>query len=103
MTHRLKEVLELTSEHTESMLVKTFASEEQRMFKCDIVRIALDSRDGKRVDLQLVSVPLICDPLCEQSVVCAVNRFPEISHLDLADTATCSDNLNVDILIGCDY
>ncbi|KAL5496661.1 hypothetical protein EMCRGX_G012994 [Ephydatia muelleri] len=40
---------------------------------------------------------------CRSSVVCAVNRFPEISHLDLADTATCSDNLNVDILIGCDY
>ena len=103
VTDRLKEVLQLTSEHTESMLVKTFASEEQRMFKCDTVRIKLDSRDGKGVDLKLVSVPLICDPLCGQPVVCAVSRFPEISHLDLADTATCSDNLNVDILIGCDY
>ena len=85
VTDRLKEVLQLTSEHTESMLVKTFASEEQRTFKCylHVVRIRLDSSDGKGVDLKLVSVPLICDPLCGQPVVCAVNRFLEISHLDL--------------------
>ena len=73
------------------------------MFNCDIIRIVLDSKDGKGVDLQLLSVPLICDPLRGQPVVCAVNHFPKISHLDLADTATCSVNLNVDILIGCDY
>ena len=38
VTDRLKEVLQLTSEHTESMLVKTFASEEQRMFNTASVK-----------------------------------------------------------------
>lgn len=103
VTDRLKRELQLPTEHTENMIVKTFGSGEQKRYNCSVTRIRLHTKDGHGIELELVAVPLICEPLCGQPIVCAVKQLPELSHLDLADTSTCTDNLNVDILIGCDY
>ena len=78
------------------MLVKTFGSKEQRRYTCDIVNIVLDARNWSAVDLQLVAVPLICNPLSGQN-------FPQLTDLDLADSASCDNDLQVDILIRCNY
>ena len=70
MMNRLKEALQLQTERKETMLVKTFGSKEQRGYTCDIVNIVLDARNGSAVDLQLVAVPLMCNPLSGQPIVC---------------------------------
>lgn len=103
MTNRLKEALQLKPERTETMFVRTFGFEEQRKYTCDIVSVVLDAKSNSAVDLQVVSVPLICEPLSGQSVVCAMKYFPQLTQLDLADSASCADDLEVDVLIGCDY
>ena len=72
-------------------------------YTCDIVNVVLDARNWSAVDLQLVAVPLICNPLSEQPIVCAIKNFPQLTHLDLACSASCDNDLQVDILIRCNY
>ena len=104
MTNCLKEVLQLQPEQSETMLVKTFGSEEQKRYTCDIVSIVLDAKNWSALDhLQIVSVPLVCEPLSGQPVVCEIKYFHQLTQLDLADSASCTDDLEVDILIGWDY
>mgnify|MGYP003472819863 CR=1 FL=1 len=51
---------------------------------------------------ELYVVPLVCESLCGQPVDVAVEQFPHLSGLDLADANGSSDNLPVGILVGAD-
>ncbi|KAK3703030.1 hypothetical protein QZH41_006695 [Actinostola sp. cb2023] len=49
------------------------------------------------------SVPTICSPLSNQAVQLAVNNYPHLRGLELADIPSNSDNVEIDVLIGADY
>ena len=63
----------------------------------------MDTKDGCQLQLQFLTVPLICEPLSGQLVVCAAERYPHLSKLELADAVEDGDNLDVDVLIGSDH
>ena len=54
------------------------------------------------MSLPLLSVPYICDPLAGNSLCCAVEMYPYLGRLDLADVPVEDSHLNIDILIGAD-
>ena len=98
--NRLKESLSLESEQVEEMLIKTFGTdEEHKKNSCPVVTLSMDMKDGHQLQLQFLTVPLICEPLSGQPVVCAAERYPHLSKLELADAVEGGDNLDIDILL----
>ena len=53
----MKSILQLPSESSETMMIKTFGSD---------VRVAIKTNDGENLELPLLTVPLICEPLIGQ-------------------------------------
>ena len=103
VTNRLKESLLLESEQVEEMLIKTFGTEKHTKHSCPVVTLSMDTKDGRQLQLQFLTVPLICESLSGQPVVCAAERYPHLSKLELADAFEDGDNLDVDVLIGSDH
>ena len=50
-------------------------------------------------------MPTICSPISNQSIKVALEEYPHLCGLNLADTSTLSgdNDVEVDILIGADY
>ena len=71
--------------------------------QCDVVSLGLNTRNGDTVQLSFLSVPLICDPISDQPITCAMENYENIANLDLADYSSASDLLEVDVLIGSDH
>ncbi len=55
------------------------------------------------MELVLFTVSHICDPLMVQPVSLCVEVLDHLSSLDLADSSSDEDPLEVDVLIGSDY
>ena len=84
------------------MLIKTFGSTKSSKQTCDVVAVGILLKDGGMLELSLLAVPLICEPLCGQPVSCISQNYEYISRLELADHCYGEDVLNVDTLIGSD-
>ena len=102
ITGRLREALTLPTQSSESLVIKMFGSEGGRAQTCDVVRLGGRTRDGAQVDLKLLVVPLICEPLSGKPVSCAIERLSHLFELEMADTSTLGDTLDIDVLIGAD-
>ena len=102
ITSNVKKMLNLDSKFTETMLIKTFGSTKNGKQTCDVVSIGILLKDGGMLELSLLTVPLICEPLCGQPISCISENYEYISRLELADHSYREDKLNVDILIGSD-
>ena len=104
ITHRVRKALGLFTEAVEAILLKTFGSQVDQAQACDVVRIAIETRDGRRLKIPLLSVSFICDPLVGQTLSCAIDKHPHLTTLDLADSprSETGRQLSIDILIGAD-
>lgn len=100
---RVRNMLELLTERTETLVVKTFGSKAGIPQACDVVNVALKTRSGDDVVIPLLTVPTICKPLSGQPVTLASQRYSYLSKLDLADPSECGDCLDVGILVGADH
>ena len=67
-----------------------------------MVRLFFQHSSHKKLCVEALCVPFICDSLTSQNVSIAVKKFPELSSLKLADSHSCP-NVDVDVLIGLDY
>ena len=76
-------------------MIRTFGSNEEQVQTCDVVDLLLKTREGKNLQLTFLAVPLICNPLARQPLSHAVEMFPHLSELDLADAGGESD---IDVL-----
>ena len=103
ITNRLKTALSLPTEQVDTMLIKTFGAVEKKRQNCDVVRLAMKTKTGENLELAFLAVPLICEPLSGQPIMCVSEQFPHISGLDLADPHFSGENLDVNILIGSDH
>ena len=99
MTERLKRQLSLPVRSVDTLMIKTFGSNEERIQTCDVVDLLLKTREGKNVQLTFLAVPFICDPLARQPLSHAMEIFPYLSELELADTGGEAD---IDVLVGSD-
>lgn len=61
------------------------------------------TKDKGLLELQFLTVPLICEPLSGQPISYAIERYPHLSDLELADPVHHSnDNMEINVLIGSD-
>ena len=103
ITNRVRNQLNLPTEKTETMVIKTFGSEEERIQTCDSVKFVLKSQhDQAEISLSAYAVPMICEPLQHQFTSQAQQSYDHLRDLNLADCSTGIDNSEVDVLIGCD-
>ena len=103
ITNRVRNQLNLPTEKTETMVIKTFGSEEERIQTCDSVKFVLKSQhDQAEISLSAYAVPMICEPLQHQFTSQAQQSYGHLRDLKLADCSTGIDNSEVDVLIGCD-
>ena len=103
ITNRVRNQLNLSTEKTETMVIKTFGSEQERIQTCDSVKFVLKSQhDQAEISLSPYAVPMICEPLQHQFTSQAQQSYDHLRDLNLADCSTGIDNSEVDVLIGCD-
>ena len=103
VTSRLKESLHLPTKRTESLRIKTFGSTEGHDTTCEAVDLGLVAKDGETLRLTALVVPFICNPLTSQPINHARNHYDHLLEIDLADSASIGDTLEVDVLIGSDF
>ena len=100
--NRVRETLELPTEQVETIVIKTFASKE-RIQVCDVIKLAIKTKDGTNLVLPFLAVPTICEPLSGQPIAIAKERFRHLSNLELADHGSVKGSLEINILIGADH
>lgn len=103
ITDRVSEALNLSAIRSESLLVKTFGSPQGLEMSCEVVELGLRVRDGSLLTLSAVVVPFICNPLSSQPISDSGEHYPHLAGLDLADSATGGDLLEIDALVGSDF
>ena len=82
ITGQLREQLAFPTLQTETLMIKPFGSEGGRIMTCDVVQVGVKTRHGTYLELQLLVVPLICEPLTGP---CARERYSHLNGLELAD------------------
>ena len=90
--------LALHTEQAETIVMKTFGCQE-KVQKCDVVKLAIKSATGTDLVLPFLVLPFICEPITGQPVALAWNTYPHLFGLNLADD---SESLAIAILIGAD-
>ena len=96
----VKNTLMLPTESIEMITIKTFGSDEGRVEVCNLVRLAIWTRDGRKLELPLLTVPLICEPLIGQHICYTIEAHPHMSELDLADLPGDGGKLVISVLIN---
>ena len=81
----------------------TFGSSNPDVQTYDLVRVGVATKVGANQQLELIAVPVICQPLTSQSIDLCVSRYQHLRDLDLADSPRDGAALEVDVLIGSDY
>ena len=105
ITERLRDKLKLPTITQETLTIKVFGAEEGTLQKCDVVQFCVrSSYDGQSAYVTAYVVPVLCAPLADQAINFAVNNYPHLERLRLADfPAERNEPLNCDILIGSNY
>jgi len=85
ITNKVKDHLSLNPRGTETMLIKTFGSDKGNKQFCELVCLDLGLCNEGSVELLFMSVPLICDPLTNQPISQALERYEYLADLNLAD------------------
>ena len=101
-TNRLRQLLKLSTMHTETLVIKMFGAEGGRIQTCDVVSLGMKPRSGTDLELSLLTVPMICEPLSGQPVNFARERFHYLADSNLADNSSYGDTHDISILIGAD-
>lgn len=86
----------------DNLLIKTFGEETSRLRSCELVQIAVKGVDGMSLYVNVYVVPVICTPQSNQYLHVAIEQYPYLADLELAESASNSQE-EVDILIGADY
>ena len=100
---RVRRALDLRKVRSESMIIKTFGSNQGERRTCDVVESKIMTRVGEPLTLSVVVVPHICDPVHTKPITFAKHTYEHISGLDLADSGDVTDELGIDILVGSDH
>ena len=103
ISNRLKNSLGVQPVNKQSLLVKTFGNDSPKLMSCDLVQVSITATDGLELYVNAFSVPVICSPISNQAVEVAVEKYPYLNGLDLADNSSPSSDVNIDILIGADF
>ena len=95
ISNRLRNTLKLEMVESENLLIKT----------CNKVKFAVTVTEGNEIVMDAYSVRTICSPISNQSIKVALEEYPHLHGVKLADNLSMLTNcdVEVDILIGADY
>ncbi len=82
---------------------KTFENEEPSSATFDIVQLNVECAVGLNLYITAHTLPIVCSPLSDQAIGLARSFYPHLNNLPLADYATGSEDIELDILLGLDY
>ena len=102
ITGQLKEKLNLPVLGKENMIIRTLGagSNEDSITACDVASMKIKNpKSGFSIDLNLLTVPLICSPLQGQAVRWAKENYPHLENLDIAEEYTDKSELEVSVLL----
>ena len=86
VTDQLKSSLDLPVRSVDTLMIRTCGSSEKRVQTCEVVDLQMETRGSESLQLSFLAVPLISKLLVNQRLSHAVEAFPHLSGLDLADT-----------------
>ena len=67
-----------------------------------MVSLSVETKAGSDIMLSLLTIPTICGPITGQPINCAIDYFPHLTGLELADSGDLNECLEIGILIGVD-
>ena len=102
ITCRLWDKLKLPTMGTESLQIKTFGSLESHYASYDVVQLGLVTKGNETLKMTALVVPFICNSLTSQPICYSKEFYDHLLGLELADSASVSDTLEIDLLIGLD-
>ena len=102
ITERVSNQLGLRALGIKEMSIATFGAGNGIRHNCEVVKVALETREGEHVEVTLLTIPLICEPLVSNSPDSYISRCDYIRTQDLADPVV-EGEVNVDILVGLDH
>lgn len=103
ITQRAREMLALHALRKKPISIAAFGVKNIVTRVCDIVTVGVNIFGGENVELSLLVVPFICEPLSHPLVCCCLNKYPHLSNLDLVTPLSDNYLRDPDILIGSDY
>ena len=105
ISNRLRSTLKLETVESENLLIKTFGDKSPKVLSCNKVKFAVTDTEGNEIIMDAYSVPTICSPISNQSIKVALEEYPHLHGLTLADKPSLSTagDVEVDVLIGADY
>eukprot|EP00794_Sanderia_malayensis_P015493 gene15493-17071_t len=103
ITTELRDKLKLPTISSHEILIKEFGNETGTLNKCDLVNLALKSKDGGSITISAFVVKTICSPVSSQAIDVAKNMYSHLKGLILADSGSGAEDVEIDVLIGADY
>ena len=102
ITDEFKSYVMLDPVCSETMLIKTFVSEDCSTQLCEQVELEILLQLGDSLKMSFLSVPLICEPISGRSISYTVSTYKELASLEFSDYAQGDSSLQVDNLVGLD-
>ena len=103
LSNRAKKMLHLVPEDECQLAIAAFGSKRSGAQTCGVVRVEMKTHYGPDIDLVLLTVPYICEPLSVQPISLCQESFDHLSHLELADNSDGTTPMEIDVLIGSNY
>ena len=103
ITEHARKSLGLEARGRRTMSIMTFGSREKKPQECSVVKVTMQLKDKGERQLQMLSVPFICQPLFVPPVRFHPGEFAHLRQLELADTFGEEREFQPDILIGSDH
>ena len=94
------ERLALRSLGCKSVSILTFGSRQDQSTHCEIVKLGLELENSLHMELKLLVVPHICEPIANATV--ALDNYPHLKSLAFATDLEQPSQIRPDILLGCD-
>ena len=102
---RLKDALALPVIGQETLIIKTFGSDQGTLQTCDIVQFCVRSPyNDLNIYVNVYVTPVVCAALRNQAIEFAASSYAHLASLPLADfPVEGEEDLSIDILIGSNY
>lgn len=100
ITKRACRELSLRKLGSKPMSIMTFGNKKERQERCGIVKLGIETRGHGYVELKLLSIEHICEPIVNDVV--SLERYPHLKGLDLAFDFSSMTSVEADILLGSD-
>ncbi len=79
---------------TETIQIQTFGNTKSCIKTCDIVHLGILTKNGGRLEIAALVVPVVCSPLNSQPINNSRKCHNHLLGLELADSAEFNDKLD---------